>query len=160
VKGDGEITLRPVEAADEEFLVAVYRSTRQAELAQVPWSSEQKDAFVRAQFAAQNQHYAKEYPAADHHVICLGDVAVGRVYLARNVDVLHVLDITILPERRNRGIGSTVFRRIMEEARASRKPMTIYVESFNPSLQLFRRLGFEQVSESGFHCLLRWTPGV
>jgi ribosomal protein S18 acetylase RimI-like enzyme len=156
----GQITLRPVEAADEEFLVAIYRSTRQAELAQVPWSSEQKDAFVRSQFAAQNQHYAQEYPAAGHDVICLGDVAVGRVYLARNVDALHVLDITILPEHRNRGIGSTVLRRIMEEGRASRKPVTIYVESFNPSLQLFRRLGFDQVSESGFHCLLRWTPKV
>ena len=160
MKGDGEITLRPVEAADDEFLVAVYRSTRQAELAQVPWTQEEKDVFVRAQFAAQKQHYAKEYPAASHDVICLGDVAVGRVYLARNVDALHVLDITILPEHRNRGIGSSVLRCIMEEARASRKPVTIYVESFNPSLQLFRRLGFEQVSESGFHYLLKWTPAV
>ena len=158
MKGDGEITLRPIGAADEEFLVVVYRSTRQAELAQVPWTQEQKDVFVRAQYAAQKLHYAKEYPGASHDVICLGDVAVGRVYLDRNVDALHVLDITILPEHRNRGIGSTVLRRIMEEARASRKPVTIYLESFNPSLHLFRRLGFEQVSQSGFHCLLKWTP--
>jgi ribosomal protein S18 acetylase RimI-like enzyme len=160
VNSDGKITLRPVEAADEEFLVAVYRSTRQAELAHVPWRPEQKAAFVRAQFAAQKQHYAREYPAASHEVICLGDTAVGRVYLARNADALHVLDITILPEHRNRGIGSTVLRRIMEEAQASGKPVTIYAESFNPSLHLFRKLGFEQVSENGFHYLLRWTPTV
>lgn len=160
MKGNAEITLRPVDAADEEFLVTLYLSTRQAELAHVPWSPEQKDAFVRAQFAAQNQHYVKEYPAASHDVICLGHAAVGRLYLARNADALHILDITILPERRNRGIGSTLLRRIMEEARTSGKPVTIYVESFNPSLQLFRRLGFEQISENGFHCLLRWTPTV
>ena len=36
------ISLRPIEDGDREFLLRVYASTRAEELAQVPWSEEQK----------------------------------------------------------------------------------------------------------------------
>jgi hypothetical protein len=52
------ITLRPVQETDEEFLASVNASTRADELKHVPWSQEQKDVFVRMQFAAQKRHYA------------------------------------------------------------------------------------------------------
>jgi hypothetical protein len=38
----GKITLRPVQESDNEFLLKVYGSTREQELAQVPWTAEQK----------------------------------------------------------------------------------------------------------------------
>jgi hypothetical protein len=34
----------------------------------------------------------------------------------------------------------------------------IYVESFNPSLSLFERLGFSEVEKEGLNLLLRWHP--
>jgi ribosomal protein S18 acetylase RimI-like enzyme len=159
MSGDGNITLRPVGDGDEEFLLSLYASTRAGELAMVPWNSEQKAAFVRAQFAAQRQHYAAEHPHADHDIICREEIPVGRVYVAGNTQQLHILDITVLPQYQRLGIGSTVLRRLCEEAAAGAdaKPVTIYVESFNPAQSLFRKLGFEAVSESGFHQFLRWT---
>jgi ribosomal protein S18 acetylase RimI-like enzyme len=158
VSGDGNITLRPVAGSDDQFLLSVYASTRDQEMAMVPWSAEQKEVFVHAQFTAQGQHYAAEHPHADHDIICKEEVAVGRVYVDRSAQGLHILDITILPQYRRLGIGSTVLRRLMQEASAgaAAKPVTIYIESFNPSQSLFRKLGFEAVSESGFHQLLRW----
>ena len=45
----GKITLRPVQDSDDEFLLKVYGSTREQELAQVPWTAEQKQQFVRMQ---------------------------------------------------------------------------------------------------------------
>ena len=53
---DGQITLRPATAADDDFIFNCYASTRAQELAQVPWSAEQKEAFVRMQYTAQKQH--------------------------------------------------------------------------------------------------------
>jgi len=157
VSSGEEITLRPVTEADDEFLLSVYASTRAAEMAQVPWSPEQKNAFVKMQYAAQKQHYAAEYPQASHHIIILaGDAPVGRLYLARNDEAFHILDITILPQHRKRGIGSTLLRQIMDEARQAAKPVTIYIENFNPSLELFRHLGFATAAEHGFQLLLRW----
>jgi ribosomal protein S18 acetylase RimI-like enzyme len=153
-----KITLRPVVDQDDNFLLSLYASTRVAELAQVPWSAEQKEAFVRMQFSAQKQHYATEYPQANHDLICVDGVPVGRLYLARAADVLHILDITVLPEHRHSGIGSVLLGQIVDEARSAGKPVTIYVESFNPSLRLFERLGFRKDREEGFQILMKWSP--
>lgn len=152
------ITLRPVSDQDDDFLLSVYASTRATELAQVPWSPEQKEAFVRMQFTAQKQHYAAEYPQANHDLICLDDVPVGRIYLAHGADGFHILDITVLPQYRNAGIGSLLLAQVIEEARRAEKPVRIYVESFNPSLRLFERLGFHKDKENGLQTLLKWSP--
>ena len=64
-----QITLRAVTEADDSFIRSVYASTRAQEMTQVPWSTEQKEAFVRMQYVAQKQHYAAEYPSANHDMI-------------------------------------------------------------------------------------------
>ncbi len=157
-----DITLRPATEADQEFLLSLYASTRAAEMAMVPWSPEQKEAFVKMQFAAQSEHYAAEFPLASHEIICRDGAAVGRLYLDRRAQELHVLDVIVLPQFRNAGIGTFLLRRLQKEAEAGAagKAVTIYVESFNPSLGLFRKLGFQTVAEDGFQLLLRWTPGL
>ena len=62
--GPATITLRPAGPDDYDFLVEVYGSTRAEELALVPWTNEQRDAFIRSQFNAQQEHYRKTYPGA------------------------------------------------------------------------------------------------
>jgi GNAT superfamily N-acetyltransferase len=154
----GQITLRPVVESDHDFLLSVYASSRAAELAMVPWTGEQKEAFVKQQFSAQTAHYTAEHPGASHEIICRDGVPAGRLYMERRADALHVLDITVLPQHRHAGIGSFILRRVLAEAQTGGKPVTIYVESFNPSLPLFRKLGFQPVSENGFHLLLSRPP--
>jgi len=46
----------------------------------------------------------------------------------------------------------------MDRGAAAGKPVTIHVESFNPALSLYRRLGFEHVDTNGVYYLMRWTP--
>ncbi len=152
-----QIKLRPVDnAADEAFLLQAYGSSRADELARVPWTEEQKQAFVKMQFTAQQDHYVVVYPQARHDIIYVHETAVGRIYVDRDAERIHVLDFTVLPEHRGRGVGSTLLRRLMDEAGASGKPVTIYVEFFNPSLRLFERLGFQREKEEGFQFLLKW----
>ncbi len=153
-----QITLRPVTGADDQFIFSCYASTRAQELAQVPWPAEQKEAFARMQYTAQKNHYAAEAPRASHEVIYAGETPVGRLYVDRGEDALHILDITVLPEHRNHGTGSLLLRRLLDEAGKAGKPVTIYVESFNPSLRLFERLGFQKDHEKGFHLLMKWQP--
>jgi ribosomal protein S18 acetylase RimI-like enzyme len=155
-----EITLRPVTGADEDFLLSVYASTREEELSRVPWPAGQKDAFVSMQFAAQKQHYAAQHPRAAHDIICAGGIPVGRIYLDRSGEEFHILDITVLPQRRNAGTGAFILRQVMDEAARAGKPVTIYVENYNPSLRLFTRLGFQRAEEKGFHLLLRWKQSA
>ncbi len=151
-----QITLRPATAADDDFLLSVYSSTRAEELNRVPWTAEQKEGFVKMQFAAQKQHYAATFPQASHDVIYLDETAAGRIYLDRGAEAFHILDITVLPQYRNQGIGSLLLRRLIDEAGKSVKPATIYIESFNPSLRLFERLGFQKDQEKDFQFLMKW----
>jgi ribosomal protein S18 acetylase RimI-like enzyme len=151
----GKITLRPVQESDDEFLLKVYGSTREQELAQVPWTAEQKQQFVRMQWEAQRNHYAAQHPHASHEIICIEGIAAGRLYLDRSGEKFHILDITILPEHRNRDAGSFLLNQIMAEAKEAGKPVSIYVETFNPSLRLFQRLGFTPIQQEGFHLLLQ-----
>lgn len=155
---DEQITLRPATAADDDFIFNCYASTRAQEMAQVPWSQEQKDAFVRMQYTAQKQHYAAEAPQASHDIIYVNATPVGRIFLDRREDALHILDITVLPQHRNQGTGSLLLLRLLDEAGRLGKPVTIYVESFNPSLRFFERLGFRKDQEKGFHLLMKWQP--
>lgn len=159
--GPDQIKLRPVTPADDAFLLSVYATTRAEEMKQVPWSAEQKETFVKMQYTAQKQHYAATYPRASHDIIYAHEIAVGRIYVERSGEAVHILDITVLPEHRGRGTGAALLRRLMEEAGASGKAVTIYVESFNPSLRLFERLGFQKDREEGFQSLMKWQaqPG-
>ena len=123
----------------------------------VPWTREQQEAFVRMQFAAQQEHYGKLEPDANHDIIMFNGRPVGRLYVARTGDKIEIMDITVLPQERNAGIGSGLIKALMDEATRS-TPLRIYVESYNPSLRLFERLGFRPVGDEGVHLLMEWVP--
>lgn len=154
------ITLRPVSSSDDRFLFSLYASTRTAELAQVPWTELQKQAFLQMQYAAQKSSYAAQYPDAEHVVISRDAEPVGRLYLARCPDRVHILDITVAERCRKNGVGSFVLNEIVREASEAGKPTTIYIEPSNPSVGLFERLGFRQVSVRDFQILLERRPSV
>jgi GNAT superfamily N-acetyltransferase len=148
------ITLRSVLESDRSLLFELYAGTRQAELSQAPWTEAQKQAFLEMQFAAQTEGYRNARPDATHEMICMDERAVGRLYLDRLADRLHIVDITVAPESRNLGIGSEVLKAILAEADRGGKRVTIYIETFNRSLSLFQRLGFWPSSVDGFLLLL------
>lgn len=153
-----EITLRPVGPADNDLLIELYASTRAEEMALVPWTAEQQQAFIRSQFDAQQIHYAKTYPTASHDVILANGRRVGRLYVARLNDQIRIIDITVLPSERNGGIGSYLIKQLLDEAELAGKVTRIYVEQFNPSLRLFERLGFSSTEQHGIHTLMEWNP--
>ena len=113
---------------------------------------------VTMQFDAQRLHYKVNFPHAEHQVILFEGDRVGRLYIARLDEEIQILDITVLPERRNTGIGTSILAEILKESREVGKPVHIYVESFNPSLRLFERLGFIKADASDYNFLMEWTP--
>ena len=155
-----QFKLRPVEPGDESVLLNIYASTREEEMALVPWSDEERRTFLEAQFKAQQSHYGQKYPVADHSMIMRDAQAVGRLYVARLKDEIRIVDITLLPEHRGSGVGSELLAQLMKEAGNAGKPLRIYVESFNRSLGLFERLGFARVAEHGIHLLMEWMPNA
>jgi ribosomal protein S18 acetylase RimI-like enzyme len=150
------ITLRPIGPEDETFLCEVYASTRVTELAQVPWSDEQKAMFLRMQFSAQHQYYQEHYPRAAFDVILVAGQPAGRLYVHRGSDELRIVEIAILPPWRNRRVGTHLIGALQAEAALARKPLRIHVERLNPALSLYERLGFQPIEDRGVYLFLEW----
>lgn len=153
------ISLRPITVDDMDFLLRLYRSTREEELAMVvDWSEEQKDWFIRMQFDAQHAWYQEHYVGASFDVILIDGEPAGRLYVHRREREIRLVDISFLSEFRNRGLGSTLLRDLCAEAEAAGKPLTIHVEKYNPAMRLYQRLGFSRIDETGPYDLMEWKP--
>jgi ribosomal protein S18 acetylase RimI-like enzyme len=151
-----DVSLRPVRPDDEEFLCRVYASTRTEELAAVPWTEEEKAAFLRMQFAAQHRYYRESYTSSRFDVVLVDGHPAGRLYVARWPGELRIIDIALLPEFRRRGTGTALLRSLLEEGAARGVPVRIHVERQNPALALYERLGFRLLEDRGVHLFLEW----
>jgi ribosomal protein S18 acetylase RimI-like enzyme len=152
-------TLRPITGDDDAFLFALYASTREVELAPVPWPEEQKIAFLRYQFDLQHQHYTTNYPGATLDLIEVDGEPAGRLYVCPRAAEIRIMDIAFLPAFRGRGLGTALLAELQERGRASGRTVTIHVERDNPALRLYQRLGFEIAGDVGVYWLLEWQPG-
>lgn len=91
-------------------------------------------------------------------MIVVGGESAGRLYVARWKEELRIVDIALLPDFRGRGVGTALLRRLMDEADAAGKPLSIHVEVNNPARSLYDRLGFEEVEDRGVYVFLRRPP--
>ena len=148
------IRLRPITEGDAAFQRALYGSTRAEELAPVPWSEEQKRAFLDMQFRAQTVHYAKHYSDGEFLIVEDGGRAIGRLLLHRTPEEIHIIDISLVPEHRGHGIGTKLLRDVLAEGEASNRRVSIHVEHFNPAKRLYERLGFRYVKTDGVYDLM------
>lgn len=152
------VTLRPITAADDAFLFRLYASGREQELAPVPWSDEQKTAFLRHQFDLQHQHYTANYPGATLDVIEVEGEPAGRLYVCPRAAEIRIMDIALLPEFRGQGLGTVFLEQLQDQGRQSGRTVTIHVERENPALKLYQRLGFEIAGDVGVYWFLEWQP--
>ncbi len=158
VGAESRIALRSCQEKDEAFLFLVYSSTRQDELALVDWPLQQKEAFLRMQFDAQRQHYLIHYPQAEYSVISEDGRPIGRLIVDRSQDPILLIDLALLPEHRNQGTGTGLIRALMAEAAGLEKGLRLHVETFNPAIWLYRRLGFVKTGELGIYHEMTWRP--
>lgn len=151
------LTLRRVGPDDEEFLLALYGSTREDELAQVDWAEGQKDQFLRWQFGLQRSEYQTRFPDADYFVILIDGQPAGRIWIGRDHQQIRLLDIALLPEYQNRGAGTVLLRHLMDEAALSGKPLRHMVLVLNSDAHRFyERLGFVVIDDLGAYKHMEW----
>lgn len=152
------VSFREVARDDEQFLRSLYASTREDEMVSVGWTGEEKEYFLDAQFEAQQHHYQVHFPGADHLVVEQHGSAVGRVYVDRRADELRLIDITLVPEARNKGLGRALLQDLLDEGQECATPVRIHVERFNPAMRLYLRLGFTFLEDHGMYDFLEWRP--
>jgi ribosomal protein S18 acetylase RimI-like enzyme len=152
------VTLRPAREDERQFLLSVYASTRTEELACVTWGPGELQQFLEMQFTAQDRYYRENYAGAEFLVIEVDGRPAGRLYLHRREREIRIMDISLLPAFRNRGIGSSLLREVLAEGRRAGRKVSIHVEVNNPAMRLYRRLGFETREQNGIYLLMEWLP--
>lgn len=152
------VSLRAATPDDMEFLSRVYASTRDEELAVTGWDDATKRTFLTQQFRAQHDYYRANYEHTDWDVVLVDDEPAGRLYVARWPETIRIVDISLLPGHRGRGIGERLIRTLLAEAVDTGKSVTIHVEHQNRAMSLYRRLGFEIVEDRGVYALMEWRP--
>src|SRR5258705_5630773 len=153
----GTLTLRPVTSADDQFLLSVYHSTRADELSQAEWQEGQEQLFVKWQFDLQRREYDTRFPDADYFMILIDDSPAGRIWIGRDAEQIRLLDIALRPEFQNRGAGTLLLRRLIDEARQVGKPLRHMVFVLNNDAHRFyERLGFVVIEDLGAYKHMEW----
>ncbi|MCF7221537.1 GNAT family N-acetyltransferase [Lysobacter sp. TLK-CK17T] len=153
------LRLRHATDPDLPWLRRLYAATRAQEMAQLPWPEAVRQTFLDQQFDLQHRHYVTHYGDGDFLIVEDADGPVGRYYLHRSTPEHLIVDISLLPERRNRGIGAALIAASQAHACAEGCGMHLHVAVHNPAARrLYERLGFVVITTEGAHHRMRWSP--
>jgi GNAT superfamily N-acetyltransferase len=148
---DSALSERPVSPDDGDFPFRVYGASRAEEMAAWGWPPAQQESFLRMQFRARAQSYAAAYPDAAYSVLLYDGAAAGTAVVWRGGSEFRLVDIALLPEFRNRGLGTFWISRLIREAEAATVPLRLHVFHGNRAAELYRRLGFVAKSNGGMY---------
>ena len=154
--------MRRATTDDLPFLRKLYGSLRTDELAQVPWPSSAKDAFLDSQFDLQHRHFVNYFAAADFLLLEQHGVAIGRYYLLRAQPHFLIVDIALQPESRQRGVGSALldWAKQLTQTEAA-DGIDLHVDERNLDAQrLYTRHGFIEIERSSPYIGMRWSRGT
>lgn len=152
------IRLRPVTDKDLTFIETVYRSTREKQLGLDNWPELQREAFFRMQSIAQDAEYKRSFPNAAFEIIEYNKKAAGRLYTGETAREIRLIDISLLPDFRGKGLGTKILKGLIKRAHDNRKLLTLHVEPDNLALQLYLKLGFEHIRNNGRQYYLELDP--
>ena len=87
------------------------------------------------------------------------DPPAGRIWVGADDKQIRLLDIALLPEFQNRGIGAILLRELIDEAKQAQKPLRHMVFMLNENAHRFyERLGFVEIEDVGGYKHMEWRP--
>lgn len=140
--------LRPLVAADLPWIRDLYATTREEEMAQVPWPRQLKRNFLDQQCALQHAHYLAHFGDSDFLAIEHAGKPAGRLYVQRGGgesgrDLDLIVDISLFPAQRGQGVGGPLIEAVKAAATAGGRGVWLHVQRHNPGARrLYERLGF------------------
>jgi ribosomal protein S18 acetylase RimI-like enzyme len=117
---------------------------------------EQLRQLLLMQYDAQTRNYAQDFPGASHDVIELDGQPVGRLIVDGQSGQIQCVDISLLPQWRNGGIGTAVMRSLLDECAVQQKSCVLYVLKTNRARNFYDRMGFRVEGDTGTHFLMKW----
>jgi GNAT superfamily N-acetyltransferase len=152
------ISTRPVTPEDDQFLRQVYKSSRGDDLRELDWDEDRINEFLEMQYDAERKFFENDYRKASDQIVALDGQPAGRLMVERREHEIRCVDLSLLPEHRNQGVGTFIITTLQSEATAAGLPLRLQVIRFNRAVNLFERMGFVRTSETGTHFQMEWLP--
>ena len=130
-------TLRAATIDDLGFIFNTYKATMKAYI----------EAITEWDEFAQRQHYEATFSVKDFQIVQFDAEDVGVLSLLDLDTYTFLARIEILPDYQNRGLGSAILRWLIQDAKKHKKPIMLRVYKNNPAQHLYRRLGWQVVSQ-------------
>lgn len=92
-----------------------------------------------------------------YHIICDDGKKTGRVAIGRMEEELVLVDIILLPEFQNRGLGSTILQQLKREAMDNDMSIRLSVLTNSRAQQFYERFGFQVFLETGIYSSMKFT---
>ncbi len=125
----------------------------------MPWTDEQKDAFIRQQFDAQTAYWDEQYPDAERSIVEVDGQPAGRLYVQRWPKEIRLVDVALLPDvpapRRRDGAPRAPLR---GSAASGACPSRSTSRSSTPRAPSTSGSGSPPKGEQGMYVLMEWKP--
>ena len=152
--------LRACTEADDAFVYDVFCTTWESEVAALP-NQNLAQHVLRIQHIAQERRFAARYPQHQRYVVLADGEPAGRLYVHETASMMHVIDLTLMPQFRDRGIGTRIFGDLFAHAERHGLTVRLRVERRNErATMLYTALGFELVSMDDLDNFFEWVPAT
>lgn len=153
-----DVTTRRIADSDLDFLDDLYASTRAEEVAASGWPQEAQRQFLAQQFRFQHRYYQEHHADADFLLLMRQEAPVGRLYWRSRREGATLVDISLVPPQRGRGMGSALLGLLVAHADLQGWPIDLHVEPANPARRLYERMGFAATHTQGVYLRMLRTP--
>jgi ribosomal protein S18 acetylase RimI-like enzyme len=146
-KSGMRIAVRPARVEDFDFCGDLYFSEMGSTIRELNLDMAKQVANLRERWDVQQVR-----------IITLDGADIGWVQSTIEDDALFLGQLFVAPAHQGRGIGTTIVRRLIEEAACGRRAVTLGVVKTNPALRLYQRLGFRNTHQDDRKFYMRRDP--
>jgi GNAT superfamily N-acetyltransferase len=145
------IATRPAEPEDFDFCQRLYFES-------MGWIIEA----LKLDMERHREGFARQWQLAEVHIITIASKDVGWMQTAPAHDAIVLGQLYLEGRVQRQGIGTRVMLALIEEAKLTKKAITLGVVKINPARRLYERLGFRITHEDQHEFYMRlepdWTP--
>jgi ribosomal protein S18 acetylase RimI-like enzyme len=141
---------------DDPFLFEVFAGARLDEFRFL--DEQQQQTIIKMQYNAQRLQYDEGFPDAESSIILLDARPAGRMLVNETEREFTLIDIALLPEHRQSGVGTQLLKELLGRAVKAQKRVRLHVLKSNRARRLYERLGFSLVNEEPMYLEMTFEP--
>ncbi len=142
--------LVPAKENDYEILKSIHHVTLKSHVSKI-WGWDEE---------FQNDYFKENFDPINIQLIYHNENIAGYLHSWQTPSKIALVNILILPEYQNFGIGSEIIKNLQKEVQEDSKSLELGVFKINTSAKkLYERLGFKTFEKTDTHFLMRYNYG-